>query len=573
MPAARYSMSVSFFDVSPGTYNLLEVPPSGVVNFIPTQPASGAYSLYIAAGEAYSGENFGNYYLAPPTVTSIVPEVPPDALLTNASVVHFVVTFADPVTGVTPADFSPDVLSGAITGATISSVTPSSSTVSSTYIVTVSGITGTGTLAIQLVDQPSVIEDVLSRPLSGPGSTAANPFVSQAFSIDQTPPTVASIVTTGPNLTNASTVQYTVTFSKTVVGVDANDFTLVAGAGLSGTSIASVAPGSTTSAASYVVTVNTGTGSGSLGLDVANGAATITDMAGNALSGAGSGNTVYVGPAYTIDRVFPTVASIITTGASPTNASTVQYTVTFSKIVVGVGVNDFALVAGAGLSGTSIASVAPSSTTAASSYVVTVNTGTGAGSLGLDVANGAATIADLDGNALSGAGSGNTAYVGPTYSIDHVAPTVASIVTTGANPTNTSTVQYTVTFSKTVVGVGVGDFTLVVGAGLSGSSIASVRAQQHDRRLLLRGHGQYGQRQRQPGIGRGQRRRHDYGHARQFLVRRRFRQHGLCRRGLYDRPRAAHGGLDRYDRRQSDECLHGAVHNHLLQDRAWRGRQ
>ena len=472
--SGAYALSVSFANVSPGTYKLLEVPPSGVVNFTPTQPAGGAYSLNIAAGAAYSGENFGNYYSVPPTVTSIVPEVPPDALLTNASSVQFVATFADPVTGVTAADFSPDVLSGSISGATISSVTPSSSSLSSTYIVTVSGITGNGALAIKLVDQPSVIEDVLSRPLSGAGSTAADPFVSQAFTIDQTPPTVASIVTTGASPTNASTVQYTVTFSKTVVGVGVNDFTLVVGAGLSGTSIASVAPGSTTAAASFVVTVNTGTGSGSLGLDVANGAATITDVAGNPLSGAGSGSTVYVGPAYTIDRVAPTVASIVATGASPTNASTVQYTVTFSKTVIGVGVGDFTLVAGAGLSGTSIASVAPGSTTAAASYVVTVNTGAGAGSLGLDVANGAATIADLAGNSLSGAGSGSTVYVGPAYTIDHVSPTVASIVTSDANPTGASTVHYTVTFSKTVIGVGVGDFTLVVGAGLSGSSIASV---------------------------------------------------------------------------------------------------
>ncbi|MGO9113300.1 MAG: beta strand repeat-containing protein [Thermoguttaceae bacterium] len=471
--SGAYALSVSFANVSPGTYKLLEVPPSGVVNFTPTQPAGGAYSLNIAAGAAYSGENFGNYYSVPPTVTSIVPEVPPDALLTNASSVQFVATFADPVTGVTAADFSPDVLSGSISGATISSVTPSSSSLSSTYIVTVSGITGNGALAIKLVDQPSVIEDVLSRPLSGAGSTAADPFVSQAFTIDQTPPTVASIVTTGASLTNASTVQYTVTFSKTVVGVGVNDFTLVVGAGLSGTSIASVAPGSTTAAASFVVTVNTGSGSGSLGLDVANGAATIADLAGNSLSGAGSGSTVYVGPAYTIDRVPPTVASIVTTGASLTNASTVQYTVTFSKTVVGVGASDFTLVPSAGLTGTSITSIAPGSTTPASSFVVTVNTGAGSGTLGLDVTNGSATIEDLVGNPLSGNGSGSTAYVGPTYT-DRLSPTVASIVTTDANPTSASVVHYTVTFSASVVGVGVSDFTLVPGAGLSGTSIASI---------------------------------------------------------------------------------------------------
>ena len=328
------------------------------------------------------------------------PEVPPDAALTNASVVHFVVTLNNPVTGVTAADFSPDVLSGAITGATISSVTPGGSTASSTFLVTVSGITGNGGLAIQLVDQPSVIEDVVSRPLSGPGSSAANPFLSQAFTIDQAPPTVASIVATDANPTNASVVHYTVTFSEIVVGVGVNDFSLVAGAGLSGASITSIVPDSATPSASYVVTVNTGTGSGTLGLNVANGAATIADLAGNSLSGNGSGSTVYVGPAYSIDRVPPRVASIVATDANLTNASVIHYTVTFTNFVFGVGLSDFSLVPGTGLSGASIASIVPGNTTPAASYVITVNTGAGSGSLRLNVANGAATIKDMVGNPL-----------------------------------------------------------------------------------------------------------------------------------------------------------------------------
>ena len=60
---------------------------------------------------------------------------------TNASSVTYTVTFSEAVTGVDPADFQV-VLTGTAT-ATVSQVTPVSGAV---YTVTVSGITGNGTL-------------------------------------------------------------------------------------------------------------------------------------------------------------------------------------------------------------------------------------------------------------------------------------------------------------------------------------------------------------------------------------------------------------------------------------------
>jgi hypothetical protein len=59
---------------------------------------------------------------------------------------------------------------------------------------------------------------------------------------------------------SATTVSYTVTFSESVTGVDASDFTLTATGNASGT-IASV----TGSGATYTVTINTLGGDGTCG--------------------------------------------------------------------------------------------------------------------------------------------------------------------------------------------------------------------------------------------------------------------------------------------------------------------
>src|SRR5262249_53953841 len=53
------------------------------------------------------------------------------------------------------------------------------------------------------------------------------------------------------------------------------------------------------------------------------------------------------------------------------------------------------------------------------------------------------------------------------------APSVASIVRAGSNPTNLASVSFTVTFSESVSGVGTSDFGLAT-TGVSGASITSV---------------------------------------------------------------------------------------------------
>lgn len=98
------------------------------------------------------------------------------------------------------------------------------------------------------------------------------------------PPLVSSIKAASPNPTNSNSVDYTVTFTTLVTGVDAGDFFLTT-SGVAGASITSV----TGSGAVYNVKVNTGTKTGTIRLDVRDDDS-ILDSSFNRLGGMSIGN-------------------------------------------------------------------------------------------------------------------------------------------------------------------------------------------------------------------------------------------------------------------------------------------
>ena len=118
-------------------------------------------------------------------------------------------------------------------------------------------------------------------------------------------PIVHSILRTSPNPTSAPSVNFTVTFSEPVTGVDMvgpqfDDFTLGASLEISGASVTGVNGLGTT----YMVTINTGSGNGTIYLDVVDNDS-IVDEAGNPLGGTGAGNGDFTaGETYTITRVY-----------------------------------------------------------------------------------------------------------------------------------------------------------------------------------------------------------------------------------------------------------------------------
>lgn len=120
--------------------------------------------------------------------------------------------------------------------------------------------------------------------------------VAVTYTLDTTAPTVSSIVRADANPTNgAGGVSWTVTFSEDVTGVDAGDFALVPGSGVSGASITSVSGSGNT----WTVTAAPGVNTGTLGLNLVDNDS-IADGSGNRLGGTGNGNGNFTGEVYTV---------------------------------------------------------------------------------------------------------------------------------------------------------------------------------------------------------------------------------------------------------------------------------
>jgi hypothetical protein len=134
---------------------------------------------------------------------------------------------------------------------------------------------------------------------------------------DSTAPTVSSINRANSNPSNATDdVEWKVTFSENVSGVDTGDFAL-ANNGLDGSpEISGVTQGANASV--YTVTASTGSGSGTLGLDLVDNDS-IKDGANNLLGGTGSSNGDLEGEAYTLDRTAPTVTAAAVKGSDFTD--------------------------------------------------------------------------------------------------------------------------------------------------------------------------------------------------------------------------------------------------------------
>jgi hypothetical protein len=116
-----------------------------------------------------------------------------------------------------------------------------------------------------------------------------------SVNVDTSSPTVVSSVRLNLNPTTAASVNFAVTFSEPVTGVDAADFTLATTGAVSGAVISGVSG----SGATYTVTINTGSGSGTIRLDVADDDS-IVDVAANPLGGSGASNGAFTsGEVYT----------------------------------------------------------------------------------------------------------------------------------------------------------------------------------------------------------------------------------------------------------------------------------
>ena len=437
------------------TYNVAVSGMTGTGSVVVSVPAGAATdaagNASLASTSTDNSVTFGTVDTTAPTVQSInrVGTTP-----TNAASVSWTVLFSESVTGVDASDFAL-ATTGAVTGAAITGVSGSGSQ----YTVTANTGTGSGTLGLNLVDNDSIL-DASANPLGGTGAGNGN-FTGQSYTIDKTQPSVTINQAAGQgDPTSASPINFTVTFSETVTGFTAGDISF-AGSTVGGTLTATV----TGTGPTYNVAVSGMTGTGSVVVSVPAGAA--TDAAGNAsLASTSTDNSVTFG---TVDTTAPTVQSINRVGTTPTNAASVSWTVVFSESVTGVDASDFALATTGAVTGAAITGVSGSG----SQYTVTANTGTGSGTLGLNLVDND-SILDASANPLGGTGAGNGNFTGQSYTIDKTQPSVTINQAAGqADPTSASPINFTVTFSETVTGFAAGDISFA-GSTVGGTLTATV---------------------------------------------------------------------------------------------------
>jgi LPXTG-site transpeptidase (sortase) family protein len=224
------------------------------------------------------------------------------------------------------------------------------------------------------------------------------------FDVDTTPPTLSSIDIGNASPTNQASVEFIVTFNEDVTGDVPANLTLVPGGNLTGAAITSI----TGTGETRIVTVDTGSGDGTLGLNMTNGTG-ITDIAGNNLN---NGNLPFVGEVYTIQKSGPTV-TIGAPSVTVTTAGPIDFEITIPDAsTIDLQNTDVTL----NKTGTADATAIDVTNGSTANPTVTISGITGDGTIGISILAGVAT--DTLGNP-------NLETSSVTFVVDNTAPQIA----------------------------------------------------------------------------------------------------------------------------------------------------
>ena len=365
-------------------------------------------------------------YVAAPTVT--INQAATQADPTKASPINFTVVFSRPVTGFTSSDIT---LTSTASGTKTVVVTGTGAT----YNVAVSGMTGTGTVI-------ATIDANKAQDATTGNANIASTSTDNLVTYDITAPTVTlNQASTQPDPTTSNSINFTAVFSEPVTGFEPADVTL------SGT-----APGTKTvtlttlSATTYNVAVSGMTSNGTVIVAIA--ASKVQDLAGNANTAASSTDKTVTYK----DATAPTATiNQAAAQADPTNSATINYTVTFSESVTGFATGEV-IITGTTTFGTKKATVTGAGTTY--NVAVTGMTGNGPSTVIATIAAGVAQDAAGNVNVASTSSDNSVTY-------DKTGPKVTIIQSSSqSDPTNNSTINYSVVFTKAVADFAAADVAI-----------------------------------------------------------------------------------------------------------------
>ena len=281
-----------------------------MTSFTDAGVVSGQAYYYRVTAVDFSGESAPSAEVAA-TVPGIVIG-PPSAWYAAGGPVTYTVTYIDPFFA--GSTLNPSNVTLNTTGSAEGTVAVSGT--GATQIVTISNITGDGSLGISIA--AGTASDLAGNlaPAAGPSTT---------FTVDNTAPTISI---GGPSASYASggPITYTVTYADANFNsstLTAADVTLVA------TDTANGAIGVTGSGLTYTVTISNITGDGSLGISIA--AGTASDLAGNLAPAAGPSAT------FTVDNTGPTVATPASATPNPITDNATNFSVLGADIATGEG--------------------------------------------------------------------------------------------------------------------------------------------------------------------------------------------------------------------------------------------
>jgi hypothetical protein len=368
--------------------------------------AAGTYHIYLSALDAAGNvSQFAQVFTVAdaPTVTSIVRSGGAStSVAAGAASAEYTITFSDSVIGVDISDF---VLTGTGTATgTISGVGGSEST----YTIQVDGLSGDGTLRLDLNTSGTSIQSAAGIAIAGGYTSGAS------YTLDHTAPSAPSVPVI-KTTSDSGTINDGITSVKTPT--------------VTGTSEAHAHITLYDTDGATVLGSATADGSGQWSITsvmLNEGAHVLSTKAVDAV---GNVSAASVGLALTIDATLPSVASIMPSTAGPTHTTSLTYTVAFFEAVTGVTASAFTLrdASGHAVAGSVVGT--PSSTDGGQTYTVTVSGLIGEGAVHLDLNAIGTGITDLAGNAILGGATGTS------VTLDHVAPAITLVLSadTGLN--------------------------------------------------------------------------------------------------------------------------------------------